>query len=178
MTDMRKMTARLSVLGVLGLCACQPSYNWREVHFEGTPVLAQLPCKPDRTQREVTMAQARVSLQVAGCTVGDGLWVVTMGKVPATVDAGQLLQGWQQATWLNLKAQPPRPEPWSLAKALPGAIRVRAQGVQPSGQPIQVQGLWAAFADGDSVQWVNAMVYQSRIQDEMADTFFESIRQP
>jgi hypothetical protein len=35
-----------------------------------------------------------------------------------------------------------------------------------------------AWPEGDGVQWVNAMVYQTHIQAEMADTFFEGIRQP
>jgi len=41
------------------LCACQPTYNWRDIGLEGTNVKAQLPCKPDRTQREVTIAQVK-----------------------------------------------------------------------------------------------------------------------
>ena len=182
MTSMKKITGLftglLSGAMALCLCACQPTYNWREVRFEGTQVQAQLPCKPDRTQREVTMAQAPVRLQVAGCAVGDGLWVVTTGRIPATADTAHVLKGWQEATWRTLQASTPETQPWSAAKALPGAVRVRAQGVQPNGQATQVQGLWVAWPEGDGVQWLNAMVYQPHIPVEMADTFFESIRQP
>lgn len=160
------------------LCACQPTYNWRDVRFEGTDVQAQLPCKPDRTTREVTVAQSRVNLQVAGCAVADSLWVVMTGRVPAAVDAAQVLQGWQEATWRTLQAQQPHSQSWPAPQALPGAVRVRAQGLQPNGQATQAQGLWVAWPEGDGVQWVNAMVYQPKIQAETADTFFESIRHP
>ena len=160
------------------LCACQPTYNWRDIGLEGTNVKAQLPCKPDRTQREVTIAQVAVSLQVAGCEADGGMWVVMTGRLPAGLDTVQVLQGWQEATWRTLQAQQPESQAWLAPKALPGAVRVRVQGLQANGQTTQAQGLWAAWPEGDGVQWVNAMVYQPKIQGEMADTFFESIRQP
>lgn len=174
------MTAMRIISGLVAglLCACQPTYNWRDIGFEGTSLKAQLPCKPDRTQRDVTMAQVQVTLQVAGCEAGDGMWVVMTGRLPANVDADHVLQGWQAATWRTLQAQNPEIQTWPAPKALPGAVRVRAQGRQPQGQPTQVQGVWVAWPEGEGVQWVNAMVYQSRIQGEPADTFFESIRQP
>lgn len=174
MTAMRKISALL----VLLLSACQPTYNWRNVSFEGTSIQAQLPCKPDRTRRDVTIAQVPVSLQVAGCETGDGLWVVMTGHLPAGLDAVQVLQGWQAATWRTLRASAPESQAWSVPKALPGAVRVQAQGLQANGQPTQAQGVWAAWPEGDGVQWVNAMVYQRKIPADMADTFFESIRQP
>ncbi len=160
------------------LCACQPTYNWRDIGFEGTNVKAQLPCKPDRTQREVTIAQVTVSLQVAGCEAGGGMWVVMTGRLPAGMDTSHVLQGWQAATWRTLQAQQPQSQAWPVPHALPGAVRVQAQGLQANGQATQAQGLWAAWPESDGVQWVNAMVYQPQIQGEMADTFFESIRQP
>ena len=178
MTAMKIISGVLPGLMALLLCACQPTFNWRDVSFEGTNIKAQLPCKPDRTQREVTIAKAQVSLQVAGCEADGGMWVVMTARLPTSVDAAQVQQGWQAATWRTLQAQQPESQAWSVPKALPGAVRVRAQGLQANGQATQAQGLWAAWPEGDGVQWVNAMVYQPKIQGEMADTFFESIRQP
>jgi len=176
------MTGRVAALMASVLCACQPTYNWRDIGFEGTSVKAQLPCKPDRTQREVTIAQVAVSLQVAGCEAGGGMWVVMTARLPAHlpsgVDAAQVLQGWQAATWRTLQAPQPQSQAWTVPHALPGAVRVRAQGLQANGQVTQAQGVWAAWPEGGGVQWVNAMVYQSQIPGEMADTFFESIHQP
>jgi hypothetical protein len=178
MTAMKNFSVLLAGAMALLLSACQPTYNWRDIGFEGTNVKAQLPCKPDRTQKEVTMAQTQVTLQVAGCEAGGGMWVVMTGQLPAKVDAAEVLQGWQAATWRTLQAQNPAQQTWPAPKALPGAVRVRAQGLQPNGQPTQAQGVWVAWPEGEGVQWVNAMVYQSTIQGETADTFFESIRQP
>ena len=165
-------------LGVCLLTACQPTYNWRDVTFEGTQLKAQLPCKPDRATREVTIVQAQVKLQVAGCEVGNGMWVVMTTRMNQGLDPALILQGWQAATWRTLQAASPQAMPWSAPQSLPGAVRVSANGKQANGQATQAQGVWVAWPEGDGVQWVNAMVYQTRIQAEMADTFFESIRQP
>ena len=178
MTTMRKIPAVLAALSAIALCACQPTYNWRDVRFEGTDLQAQLPCKPDRTQRDVTIADTAVSLQVAGCEAAGGMWVLMTARLPAGVDAAHVLQGWQAATWRTLQAQNPQSQAWSAPKALPGAVRVRVQGLQANGQATQAQGLWVAWPQGSAVQWVNAMVYQPRIPGEAADTFFESIRLP
>ncbi len=178
MTVMRKISGFGAGAMAFMLSACQPTYNWRDIHFEGTVLQAQLPCKPDRTQKEVTMAQSRVTLEVAGCEAGGGMWVVMTGRLPTHVDAAQVLNGWQAATWRTLQAQNPKSQQWLAPKVLPGAVRVSVQGVQPNGQSTQAQGVWAAWAEGDGVQWVNAMVYQTTIQGDTADTFFESIRQP
>ena len=178
MTAMRKIQGLLAGFSAFVLCACQPTYNWRDVRFEGTDIQAQLPCKPDRTQREVTIAETAVSLQVAGCEAAGGMWVVITARLPASVDAAQVLQGWQAATWRTLQAQTPQSQAWSAPKALSGAVRVQAQGLQANGQPTQAQGLWVAWPQGSAVQWVNAMVYQPKIAGDAADTFFESIRQP
>ena len=44
-----------SLAGALTLSACSPAQNWRDVVFEGNALKAQLPCKPDRTSRNVPL---------------------------------------------------------------------------------------------------------------------------
>jgi hypothetical protein len=174
------MTAMRSILGLSAIClaACQPTYNWRDVSFEGTRVKAQLPCKPDRTTREVTIGETPVPLQVAGCEAGGGMWVVMTTLLPAGQDPQKVLQGWQTATWRNLQNTAPPNQPWQAPQALPGAVRVSTQLTQADGQALQVQGVWAAFAQPDGTQWINAMVYHPNLPAVAADTFFESLRQP
>jgi hypothetical protein len=106
------------------------------------------------------------------------MWVVMTTRMNQGLDPTQVLQGWQAATWRTLKAVSPQSRPWPAPQAVPGAVRVSASGTQANGQPTQAQGVWVAWPEGDGVQWVNAMVYQTHIQAEMADTFFEGIRQP
>ena len=174
------MTAMRIFFGIWAclLTACQPTYNWRDVTFEGTQLKAQLPCKPDRATREATIGQTQVKLQVAGCEAGNGMWVVMTTRMNQGLDPSQVLQGWQAATWRTLQAVSLQSRPWPAPQAVPGAVRVSANGSQANGQPTQAQGVWVAWPEGDGVQWVNAMVYQTQIQAETADTFFEGIRRP
>ena len=56
----------LLAAALLGLAACSPTFNWREVRVESAPLKAMLPCKPDRGSRAVPMAGRQVELQVLG----------------------------------------------------------------------------------------------------------------
>ena len=61
---------------VLGLSACQPSLNWRTVQMPETTLSLELPCKPDKTTKPVTMAGQTLELSVVGCEAGDAVRVV------------------------------------------------------------------------------------------------------
>ena len=63
-----------------GLAACSPSQDWRDVALEVPGLKAQLPCKPDRTTREVPLGQRMVPLQVAGCESGSAMLTLTGGQ--------------------------------------------------------------------------------------------------
>ena len=64
----------ITLLGLLGLSACQPSLNWRASQLEGSSLRFELPCKPDRTVRTVNMAGQNLELAVAGCEADDAVW--------------------------------------------------------------------------------------------------------
>lgn len=74
----------ISLVGMLA--ACTPAFNWRDVGFEGTPVAALLPCKPDRGERTVPLAGAPRQMVMAGCEAGDATFTV------AVVNAQDLAQ--------------------------------------------------------------------------------------
>ncbi len=75
-------------LGLAAL-ACTPAFNWREVAFDGLPVMALLPCKPDRGERSVPLAGAPRQMVMAGCKAGDAMFTVAVVRVD---DATQVEQ--------------------------------------------------------------------------------------
>jgi hypothetical protein len=76
----------LIVLGLaLTALACTPAFNWREVAFDGLPVVALLPCKPDRGERSVPLAGAPRQMVMAGCKAGEAMFTVAIVRVD---DAG------------------------------------------------------------------------------------------
>jgi len=161
------------------LAACSPEQNWRQITFEGTNLQVQLPCKPDRTSREVPLGGVPVQLAVAGCASGDAMLAVMTAALAPGMDAQAVLQGWQQATLAKLQAQPPvQTEAWQHAGMLPlGATqRIQAQGRRADGQAVAAQAVWGAFVEGDHVRVVHAVVYAPKVQSQLAQTLFDGLQ--
>ena len=87
----RKPTLRiLSGLAVLGsLVACTPTLDWRSVALPDTQLVAELPCRPARFQRDVTVAGVPLKLFMLSCEAGGVTYGVATAEVgdPARVDA-------------------------------------------------------------------------------------------
>jgi hypothetical protein len=183
--DMQKLlSCVVAFCGVLSLTACQPSLNWRASQLEGTSLRFELPCKPDRTVRAVNMASQSLELAVAGCEADGAVWALMSATVNSSVNREELFKGWRQATLQNMRAQEVADVPFaSKAQAvLPGAIRLKAQGLDPQGQGVTAHAIWFAYPDSDQIRLVHAVVYQNsnkRNQSQQsADQFFESITRP
>ena len=160
------------------LLACSPDLNWRQTGFEGTNFQAQLPCKPDRTTRQVPLGGLPVNLQVVGCEAGSAMVAVMSAALPPGADANALLSGWQQATLSQMQAPDAQRQPWSRTGmlALPAALRLNAQGQRSDGQLVAMQAVWGAFVEGDHVRLVHAAVYERQVSAELADALFEGLK--
>jgi hypothetical protein len=49
-------------------------------------------------------------------------------------------------------------------------------GFKSSGEPVAMEAVWGAVTEGERVRVVHAVVYDRKIQPEMANTLFESIK--
>ena len=94
----------------LGLSAgCSPSHNWRQVRPEGAPLVALMPCKPERAEREVSLlgpGQPVVRLQMMSCEVQGRTYAVAALALPPGLAADVAAQAWLRATWASLKQVP------------------------------------------------------------------------
>ena len=179
---------------VLGLSACQPSLNWRNVQMPETTLSFELPCKPDKTTKPVSMAGQTLELSVVGCEAGDAVWAVMSAKLSADADRAELLKGWRQATLQNMRANQIEDATWMPARmtALPGALRLKAIGTTAKGEPVRAHAVWFAHLEGDAVRVVHAVVYQNQghkkdlkqdqkydpKQSQSADLLIESMKLP
>lgn len=164
---------------VAALSACSPDQNWRQVTFDGTSLKAQLPCKPDRTTREVPLGGVPVQLSVAGCESGGAMVAVMTAALSPGADVQAVLAGWQQATLAHLQSQAPaRTESWARPGMLPlgSAQRIQVQGQRADGYPVNAHGVWGAFAESDHVRVVHAVVYAERASPELAQTLFDGVQ--
>lgn len=162
-----------------GLTACSPEQNWRQVTFDGTNLKVQLPCKPDRTTRQVPLGGAPVQLAVAGCESGSAMLAVMTAPLASGADAQAVLQGWQQATLAHLQAaQSEQTQPWRRSGFLPlgAAQRVDAQGRRADGQAVTAQAVWGAYTEGDHLRVVHAVVYAPKAQPQLAQLLFDGLQ--
>jgi hypothetical protein len=164
---------------VLGLSACQPSLNWRNVQM------------PETT---LSMAGQTLELSVVGCEADGAVWAVMSAKLSADADRTELLKGWRQATLQNMRANQIEDATWMPARmtALPGALRLKAIGTTAKGEPVRAHAVWFAHLEGDSVRVVHAVVYQNQghkkdlkldqkhdpKQSQSADLLIESMKLP
>jgi len=161
------------------LAACSPEQNWRQITFDGTNLKAQLPCKPDRTTRGVPLGGSPVQLAVAGCESGPAMLAVMTASLAPGADAQAVLQGWQKAVLANLQAQAPeQAEPWVRPGmlSLGSAQRIQVQGGRSDGQAVVAQAVWGAFAEGDHIRVLHAVVYAPKAQPQLAQALFDGLQ--
>lgn len=161
---------------LFSLAACSPTFNWREVRAESTPLKAMLPCKPDKASRTVPMAGRQVELKVLGCDTGGATFAVLVGDIVDPLRAGEVLAQWKTATLANMRSASTgaqdRPFLPAGAMALPQSLRVTAVGQRADGSKVESQA--AYFARGSQV--VQAVIYASQVPPEVADAFFAGLK--
>jgi hypothetical protein len=171
-----------SLFGALTLSACSPAQNWRDVAFEGSALKVQLPCKPDRTNRSVPLGGVPVELQVVGCESGTAMVAVMSAALPVGSDASAVMAAWQKATLDNARVTQPlaagQQQAWHRPGQLPLAtsLRVQAPGLRANGEPVNMDAVWGAVAEGERVRLVHAVVYDRKIEAELANTLFDGIK--
>jgi hypothetical protein len=173
MTPLMTRVATASLL--LLLAACSPVFNWREVRPDNTALTLLLPCKPDKAQRSVPLGGRPTELAMLGCDAGDATFAVALATLDDAAQAAAVLAGWQTATLANLQAAGGgQAGPLALpgADGLPPAVLVRASGRRADGRAVQSQA--AYFSKGRQV--FQAVIYADRIDPEVAETFFSSLR--
>lgn len=177
---------RLPSVGLAGLAAlvvaCSPTFNWRNVSLEGAPLQAQLPCKPERAERQVPLTPAGTTLRLLSCEAGGHTFALAWATVDAADGQAAVLDRWQQAGWASLRQPagvPSGPPPgWSAwATALARAHHLRAwqgPGLDHQGQSVEATQLY--FSHGQVVY--QAAVYGPRARAADVAPFFEALRLP
>lgn len=161
--------------------ACSPEQNWRDLALEGSGIKLQLPCKPDRTTRHVTLAGVPVDLQVVGCESGSAIVAVMSAALPPAVDANDVMLYWQQATLANAKVQPDASmvrQAWHRPGQLPlaASVRIQAPAQRANGEAVSMDAAWGAVAEGERIRLVHAVVYDKKHPAELATTLMEAIK--
>lgn len=168
-----------TLLGLAGLAACNPTFNWREVRADSSALVALLPCKPDRGTRTVPLAGRPTELQMVGCESGGATFALAKADVADAAQAGSTLAQWRVITLANARAgvtgkATPFVPPGAVA--LPESVLVVAPGQQPDGNAVQLRAAWFAQSTGTGMQVFQALVVAQNMPAEAAETFFASLK--
>jgi hypothetical protein len=159
---------------LLGVTACAPALDWRDVRAADGLVTAQLPCKPTTHTRKVKLAGQSVNLSLQACSAGGQTWALAWANVTDPAQLGPALRDLREAAAANVGATSSTLLPLRVPGATPHAdsSRLRFQGQRADGQAVREQ--IALFARGTWV--VQATVLGAELPDDAADTFFASLR--
>ena len=159
---------------VLGLAACAPGLDWRDVRPAHSGAALQFPCRPHAQERSVTLAGAPVRLALHACSAGGQTWGLAFADLADPARVGAALQELRLATAGNVGAQAAPAQALEVPGATPNAQSAitRLNGHLPDGKPVALR--LAVFAHGTRV--FQATVLGERVPDDAARVFFSSLR--
>jgi hypothetical protein len=162
-------------LAGLGLLACAPALDWRDVRPAGSAALLLLPCRPVAQQRPLMLAGHPVQMHLQACSAGGQTWGLAYADVNDPARLGPALTELQAAAAANIGASLPAAAaalqvPGSTPHA--GSARVKLTGRMPDGAAVQMQV--AVFCRGTVAFQATAL--GPHLDGEAAETFFASIR--
>ena len=114
-------------------------------------------------------------LAMLGCDAGGATFALAVATVADASQMAALQAGWQAATLSNMKATGPgQATPLKVpgASVQPPAVLVQAGGQRANGQAVTSQA--AYFVQGK--QLFQAVIYAGKLQPEVAETFFSSLK--
>ncbi len=157
----------------VSLFGCSPTFNWREVRFEGVSLKSLLPCKPDRASRQIEISGQALEMQMAGCEAGDMLFAVSYVALPDKNATQRLLAQWKAGMLQSMQVQDEKSLVFN-PKFLPDvtdALKIEAKGHRPDGTAVRAQALW--FANDSNL--FHAVIYAAVIPQDVAETFFSGL---
>jgi hypothetical protein len=170
---------RVFLLMAVTLSACSPTFNWREVRVDATPLQALMPCKPETAQRSVPLAGRPTELHLLACETGGLQFALAWAELDAVTQVPQALAAWRRASLqaIGVRLAPDDEASTAWTASVPGATQ--ALGVQASGQNLAggaVQTRAVYFARGSQV--FQAAVYGEQLPAESLEAFFGGLRLP
>jgi len=114
---MTRLATFIAAFAAACIAACSPTLDWREFVPEGTDISVAFPCRPDRHARAVTVAGARVQMEMLTCSAGDATFALAFVDVADPVRVSATLADLRAAAVMNL------------------------QGVAKQSAPLQIKGM-------------------------------------
>lgn len=154
--------------------ACSPTLDWREFVAEGTDLRVTFPCRADRHSRAVTMASAKVQMDMLVCTADDVTYAVSFFDVQDPARVAASLAEWRETAARNIQGAAPQSSPHQIRGMTPNeqAGRVAVTGRLPDGSAVHESAVF--FVRGLRVY--AATVLGAKPSAQAVDVFFGGLR--
>jgi hypothetical protein len=159
----------------LGLLACSPALDWRQVRPEDSRVSMMFPCKPVTQARRLLLAGQEVRMTLHVCSAGGQTWALSWADVGDPARLGDALAELQRSAAANIGAdvaQDAAPLSVRGATPHPGSTRQHLRGSRPDGRPVALAS--AAFAYGTVVYQATAL--GETLPDAAVQTFIGALQ--
>jgi hypothetical protein len=163
----------VNVFLMLSLAACTPSLNWRQASLEGSGVTMLFPCRPERAERAVRVADAELRMRMHSCSAAGAAFSLAFVDIAQAARVAPVMDALRSAAQANVGGTATA-RAWTAPGATPnehGAL-LRIEGHRPDGRRV-VEHV-ALFVRGLRVYQATALGEQ--IDHDALDTFFDSIR--
>jgi hypothetical protein len=156
--------------------ACSPALDWREFVPEGSELGVSFPCRPDRQARLVTMAGAKLQMEMLVCSAAGATWAVSFFDVADPARVSATLTEWRATAVANVQAAAPPTVPIQIKGMTPNeqAVRVAVVGKLPDGAAVQEYA--AFFVRGLRVY--SATVIGAEPPPQAVEVFFSGLKFP
>ena len=163
-------------LAALLFAGCSPSLDWRETRLEGTGVVAQFPCRPDRHARPVVLAGISARMEMLVCTAAGVTFAVSFIDMTEPALVAPALAELQATALGNIAGRQVASTPIRVSGMTPNpqAAQVSMAGRLPDGAAVQEQA--AFFAKGLRVY--QASLIGAALAPEAVATFFAGLKLP
>ena len=123
-------------VAALGLAACSPALDWREVRPPDSGLQALFPCKPEHMQRDITLAGGPVTVALMACTTGGATYALMHAGVGDPARVTPVLQQLRAAAAANVGGTPRVVAPMAVAGMTPNphAERIEIDGLGARGE--------------------------------------------
>lgn len=162
-------------IGLLGLGACSPKFDWREVRGDDASFSVMLPAKPARLSREIDLGGTRVNMTMTAAEVDGITFAVGNATLPDAAAATKALLAMKTALVRNINGSIEREA--SAAPGAPPAIELEALGTTPAAGGKPAPRLIARLVARDArVYQVLVVGPADKIPRDQVDTFLTSFQ--
>ena len=139
--EVRALTLFRTFLGAAALActwACTPTWDWRSVPLPDTQLVTELPCRPARFQRDVTVAGVPLKLYMLSCETGGVTYGVATADVGDPVRVDAVLFALRDSAAAAIRSSDMHPGALNLGGTTPfsGNSSVHLHGQRPDGATI------------------------------------------